>query len=209
MTIGSTVKKATIRVCRRIKGWGRGCAFTAKDFADIANRGSIDVALSLLAKTGTIRRIMRGIYDYPKYSKLLNKHLTPDYHEITKAYARSIGAKIRKPGAVAANLLGLTEQVPAKLIYISSCRSKVLNIAGRKVFLKNAAPRNFLGDEKTRMVISALQFLGKDGVSADTIKRLKTLLSARERKRLLKMAKYEKSWIASAALSVLEETSHG
>ena len=152
---------------------------------------------------------MRGIYDYPKHSELLNKPLTPDHHNVAKAYARSIGAKIRKPGAVAANLLGLTEQVPAKLVYISSCRSKVLDIAGRKVFLKNAAARNFVGDEKSRLIISALKFLGKDGVSADTITRLRTLLSNRERQKLFKVAKYEKNWIASTARNILEEPCHG
>ena len=199
----------TDKIYSRIKRLGKGSAFVAKDFMDIANRGSVDVALSGLVKAGTIRRVLRGVYEYPRYSDFLNKPLTPDYHNVTKAYARSIGAKIMPTGAVAANILGLTEQVPAKIIYLTTSNSKTLQIGGRKIILKKAAARNFMGDDKSRMVITALSFLGEDSIDCEIISKLQSKLSKTERKKLLKIAKYEKSWIAEAARRISEQDTNG
>jgi len=55
----------------RIYGSGRGWSFSPKDFADLGSRAAIDLALHRLNNKSTIRRVIRGIYDYPRYSELL------------------------------------------------------------------------------------------------------------------------------------------
>ncbi len=77
----STEKQALAR----IYGNGRGWAFSQKDFADLGSRKAIDMALMRLTDRGTIRRVIRGIYDYPRHSDLLKKQMGPDLHQVARA----------------------------------------------------------------------------------------------------------------------------
>ena len=81
----------TERIVKRVQNKGRGFAFTAKDFLDLGSRTSVDVALASLAKTGKIRRVCRGVYDYPSESALFGDMLAPDFDQV----AHAIGWKRR------------------------------------------------------------------------------------------------------------------
>src|ERR1035441_9745696 len=107
------------QILARINRRGHGKAFTAKDFLDIASRGTIDMALSSLTRSGTIRRVRRGLYDMPKLNPALGGKLSPDIDEAARALARRQRWKIVPDGAWAANLLGLSTQVPSKIIYLT------------------------------------------------------------------------------------------
>jgi hypothetical protein len=96
---------------------GEGKAFSAKDFLDIASRGTIDMALAGLSRDGKIRRIRRGLYDTPKVIRSWGGKLCPDIDEPARAIARRQRWKSVPDGAWAANLLGLSTQVPAKITY--------------------------------------------------------------------------------------------
>lgn len=115
---------------------------TRKDpFAILAEaRGSIDMALGSLAREGTIRRIRRGLYDMPKLNPALGGKLSPDIDEAAQAIARRQRWKIVPEGAWAANLLGLSTQVPAKIIYLTDGPSKEVEI-GRGAFISNMLVR--------------------------------------------------------------------
>lgn len=99
------------QILRRIEKMDLGSVFSAKDFLDLASRTSIDVLLAKLAKSGTIRRIGRGLYDRPKFNADLEAELSPDMHEAAQAVARRQRWKIVPEGAWAANVLGLSTQV--------------------------------------------------------------------------------------------------
>ena len=71
-----------------ISGHGRGWAFSSNDLINKFTRQEIDNTLSDLTKKEKIRRVARGIYDYPKYSELLKKDLSPDIEQVSRAYAR-------------------------------------------------------------------------------------------------------------------------
>ena len=107
------------QIVARIERLGEGKAFSAKDFLDIASRGSIDMALASLTRSGTIRRLRRGLYDMPKVNTALGGKLSPDIDEAARAIARKQRWKIVPEGAWAANLLGLSTQVPARTIYLT------------------------------------------------------------------------------------------
>ena len=104
------------QIVARIERLGEGKAFSAKDFLDIASRGTIDMALTSLTRRGIIRRVRRGLYDMPKVNRALGGELSPDIDEAARAIARRQRWKIVPEGAWAANLLGLSTQVPAKII---------------------------------------------------------------------------------------------
>jgi len=107
------------RIVSRIHGRGRGWAFMPNDFIGEFSRASIDKALSNLASNGRIRRVFRGIYDYPKYSELLKQNLSPDFDQVAQALARKFNWRITPTGDAALNLLGLSTQVPGRAVYLS------------------------------------------------------------------------------------------
>ena len=107
------------KILRRIYWNGKCWAFSQKDFLDLGSRASIDLALHRLLKKKKIRRVIRGIYDYPKFSKTLEQYLSPDIDKVTQALSRKFGWHTQPSGSTALNILGLSTQVPGKYIYLS------------------------------------------------------------------------------------------
>jgi len=97
------------KVLARIYGKGRGWVFSPKKFFDLGPSISVHTALSTLASSGTIRRLARGLYDYPKKHPDLGL-LSPTPEAVAEAIATREGTKIQPSGAYSLNLLGLTEQ---------------------------------------------------------------------------------------------------
>jgi hypothetical protein len=195
------------QIVARIERLGEGKAFSAKDFLDIASRGTIDMALGSLARNGTIRRIRRGLYDMPRVNPKLGGKLSPDIDEAAQAIARRQRWKIVPEGAWAANLLGLSTQVPAKIIYLTDGPNNEVLIGRRSIHFKHARPKAMAGLEgKFALVVQALRYLGKEGVGAREIQTLRTALSAGEKRRLVKDARFGVDWIYEVAKKIAEKT---
>ena len=96
------------RILYRLRGTGGGLAFSPRDFLDFGSRPAVDSALHRLAQKGNIRRVIRGIYDYPHFSKFLGQHLSPDVDQVARALARKFRWRIQPSGATALNFLGLS-----------------------------------------------------------------------------------------------------
>jgi hypothetical protein len=191
----------------RIDRLGAGTPFTAKDFLDIASRGSIDMALTGLAKEGKVRRIRRGLYDVPKISAALGGELSPDIDETARAIARRFRWKIVPDGAWAANLLGLSTQVPAKTVYLSDGPSKTVPIGRRIIQFKHARPQAIADAEgKSALVIQALRYLGMDNIDEKARLRLRHALSDAERRQLLKATRHGVDWIYAVAKEIAQES---
>src|SRR5258706_9157579 len=124
------------RIVRRIERLGKGKAFSAKDFLDIASRMTIDVTLASLVLDGKIRRVRRGLYDRPRVNPALGGKLSPDIDEAARAIARKQKWKIVPEGAWAANLLGLSTQVPAKIVYLTDGPNNKVSIGRRAIHSK-------------------------------------------------------------------------
>ena len=195
------------QVVARIERLGEGKAFSAKDFLDIASRGTIDMALGSLARSGTIRRIRRGLYDMPRVNPRLGGKLSPDIDEAAQAIARRQRWKIVPEGGWAANLLGLSTQVPAKIIYLTDGPNNEVLIGRRSIHFKHARPKAMAGLEgKFALVVQALRYLGKEGVSTREIQTLRTALSPAEKRRLVKDARFGVDWIYEVAKKIAEKT---
>lgn len=195
------------KIVARIERLGEGKAFSAKDFLDIASRGTVDMALSGLTRDGTIRRIRRGLYDMPKISPALGGKLSPDIDEAARAIARRQRWKIVPDGAWAANLLGLSTQVPSKIIYLTDGPNNEIPIGRRSIHFKHARPKALAGlDGKIALVVQALRHLGKDKVGAQEIETLRAELSPAERKKLVKDTRFGVDWIYEVANRIAEET---
>ncbi len=195
------------QIVRRVERFGGGRAFSAKDFLDIASRTTIDVTLASLTKDGKIRRIRRGLYDRPRVNASLGGKLSPDIDEAARAIARRQRWKIVPEGAWAANLLGLTTQVPAKIVYLTDGPSSEVVIGRRKIYFKHARPKAMAGLEgKFALVVQALRHLGKKGVGSREITTLQAALSPAEKKKLLKDTRFTVDWIYEVAKRIAEQT---
>ena len=86
------------KIMKRVRAKGRGWVFTPKHFIDFGTRGSVDMALSRLAQAGEVRRIGRGIYDYPQMHDKLGA-LTPDAEMIAQAVSAQGGERIAPSAA--------------------------------------------------------------------------------------------------------------
>jgi hypothetical protein len=188
------------QIVARIERLGAGKAFSAKDFLDIASRGAVDMTLTSLTRQGRIRRIRRGLYDVPKVNAALGGKLSPDIDEAAQAVARRQRWKIVPDGAWAANLLGLSTQVPSKIIYLTDGPNKEMVIGRRSIHFKHARPKAMAGPEgKPALVVQALRYLGNENVGTAEIEKLQATLSLGEKRRLLKEARFGTDWIYEVA----------
>lgn len=109
----------TKRIRERVLSLEDGTVFVMSDFADIADTSTIRQSLSRLVQSGILRRILKGVYEKPKYSKLLDEYVAADPEAVANALARSYHWTIAPCGNTALNLLGLSTQVTAVWSYIS------------------------------------------------------------------------------------------
>ncbi len=184
------------KILTRIRRKWRGHAFSSKDFLDIGSRASVDHALSALAKTGQIRRVTRGIYDYPKVNSDLGGELSPDCDSVARAIARKNGVRIEPTGAWAANLLGLSTQVPAKVIYLTNGTSRTYQVGNQKIAFQRVGPKELLPKPgPSILVVQAMRHLGQDRVDDSVVRQLRNRLSPADRKALLRDARYAADWV--------------
>jgi hypothetical protein len=191
------------RILKELRRAGRGRVFTPKDFVALASRAAIDQALSRLARSGTVRRVGRGLYYVPVISKNLGIEVPPDLDDIAWAAGRQTGSRVVPSGAVAANRLGLSTQVPATPVYLTDGRSREVRSGKFVVQLKHVAPKELPpGGHSSAMVFQALRYLGRGAVDERVVGLLRRRLSAQERRELARDAQYAATWIAEVAQRV-------
>ena len=180
----------------RIIKWGGRSVFSPKDFLDIATHETARQVLTRLTKEGTLRRLMRGLYEYPEHSKLLNEFAPPDPDVMARTIARIYGWTILPSGDTALNLLGLSTQVSAQWQYYSDGPSKSFSWDGGTLVFKHRANKEVSGlSARTALMVQALKALGQQHVDSEIMKKLKKQYSLKERKHAVKEAPYVTSWI--------------
>lgn len=180
----------------RIQASKNGSVFVASDFADITENVKVGVSLSRLEEEGLIKRIMRGVYYKPEYSKLLGENIAPSPNAVANAIARNYGWSIVPCGDTALNLLGLSTQVPVVWLYVSDGPYKEYSYDNTTIKYKHTTNKEISKlNPKTALVIQALKTLGKDNIRNKTIERIKEDTTISERKTMLKEAQYATAWI--------------
>lgn len=194
------------RITARIKSKSRGEVYITKDFLDLGSRAGVDQALSRMVKEKTIRRVGRGIFDYPRTNSRLGIELSPDPNLVAQAVARGRGGQFQVSGAVAANDLGLTTQVPGNAVYLTDGSSGKIRLGKQTITLKHVSPKRLgSGDKVMGPVLRALYFIGKDGLTDEVVTRLRASLSPQDKKKLLLEGRYAVGWLAEAAQKVARE----
>jgi hypothetical protein len=198
----------TDRIMKRVRAKGRGWVFTPRHFVDFGTRGAVDMALSRLAKAGDIRRISRGLYDYPRQHHKLGA-LSPDPDSLAAALATQSGDSLAPSGAAAANSLGISTQVPAKVSYATSGRSRTKRAGGRSLTLRHSrVPVLNDAPDSANAVVQALAYLGKDQIDAAVISRFAQRVDDQDMKALLQARSQMSGWMGDIVLKI-DAARHG
>jgi Family of unknown function (DUF6088) len=151
-------------ILKRIRAKHRGAVFTPRQFSHLGTRAAIDQALSRLQRSGQIRRLTRGVYEFPKIHPRIGV-LSPSPEAVAKAMAERTGSRITISGAKAANLLGLSTEVPMQNVFWTDGPSRTIRIGSQTVSLKHVAPSKMIGaGTEAGIVIQAIRSLGQNGV---------------------------------------------
>jgi hypothetical protein len=189
-----TMNSVSNQILRRTRALGRGSVFTPADFLGLGSRAAVDKALSRLTKDGQLRRLARGLYDYPQIHSRLGP-LAPMPDIVAKALVRETGSSLQVSGAQAANLLGLSTQVPARSAYLTDGPSRRVVLGKRVVDVRHASPKHLVAaGTLAGTVVQALRFLGPDSASA-VANAAAPNVTASDRRALVKGANQAPAWM--------------
>jgi hypothetical protein len=189
------------RIMKRARAAGRGGVYTPSDFLDVAARAAVDQALSRLVKAGKLRRLARGLYDFPKVHPKLGQ-LSPAPDDVAHALARETGSLVQIAGARAANALGLTTQVPAKNTYLTDGPSRRVVLGKRVVDLRHASPKHLIAPgSPAGTVVQALRHVGVVR-AADVAQVASRQLTVSDKKTLAFSAVQAPAWMRPTLVSI-------
>jgi len=116
--------------------------------------------LQRLATAGDLRRIDRGLYDQPRKNELTDRPTIPDYRAVIRAVTRRDQARAVIDGMTAANDLGLTTAVPARIEVLVDSRLKPIKLGDQEIHFKLAAPsRLYWAGRPAMRVVQALHWM--------------------------------------------------
>jgi len=193
------------KIVAAIRRRGRGAVFVPVDFLDVGSREAVDVALHRLVRQGTVRRLARGIYDFPKEHPVLGR-MEPSAEDIARALAGRDRTRLQPTGAYAANALGLSEQVPAKVVFLTDGPARTVKIGPTTIQLRRTTPKNMeTAGRLSGLLIQALRELGQGHMTAAQLSHLKRTIPADKRRELLKDLRFAPAWMHPIFKELAEE----
>lgn len=181
-----------------------GFALMLSDFTDGLDYENVKKNAQTLEKRGVIRRVLRGVYDKPKYSKAINEYAVPYPNEIAKAIARGLKWEIAPDGNAALNILSLSTQVPANWSYVSTGPYKKYNINNVTIEFNHRANKELVGmSENTKILIQALKAIGRDDINNNIISKLKRHYKRIEKQVILEESKNTTIWIRDVIKKIM------
>lgn len=205
-TSPQSVEQQILARLRKGRGSSAVTLVSARDFASVGSRRAVDVALHRLTKAGTLRRLSRGLYYVPRAHPTLGE-IRPSPDAVARALAGKHRLRLQPSGAYAANLLGLSEQVPLKMVYLTDGPPRRLRIGKQEIILKRTTPKNMAtAGRVSGLMIQALRYLGRRQVNQSVLRTLRRRLGQRERTEMLKDVALAPAWIAEIMRQVAAES---
>ncbi|MBS4061321.1 MAG: hypothetical protein KG029_13060 [Bacteroidetes bacterium] len=183
------------RIAEALKTCPKGSVLFVDDFLDYGNSESVKKALLRLKEKEALVRLAHGIYFYPKIDKELGI-LLPSTEDIAKAIARRDKARIVPTGIQALNKLGLSTQIPMKVVYLTDGAARTVKVGKRTITFKKTSPKNLLAKgEISSLAIQALKTIGQNKADVKTIEKIQTILIKETRENIINDAKLSPAWI--------------
>lgn len=182
-------------ISRLIKSKPKGTLLFPNDFNHLGTPTAIRKALQRLREKGLIKQVTHGIYVRPKTSELIGE-IMPTAEDVAKGIAKRDKIKMVPTGTYALNALGLSTQVPMKLVLLTDGAARTIKVGKRTIKLKRTTPKNLLAKgEISGLVIQALREIGKDKPTLTEIKKIIALLKKEDKKKLLHDIELAPAWI--------------
>ena len=164
------------KILTKIRKAKRGTLFFSDNFSIYGNAETIRRTLNRLVEAGEIDRVSSGIFVRPQMDKIIGK-ITPKIEDIADAIARRDKAKIVPTGAYALNRLGLSTQVPMKIVYLTDGSARNIKAGNYTISFIRTSPKNVAAIGKiSRLAIQALKSIGKENVSQKEIEQIQNVL---------------------------------
>ena len=174
-----TMESIDDKIYNKIRKCGRGLIFSSSDFTKLGEPKSILKALERMANSEKIIRVSRGIYCYPKIDKVLGLGIIyPAFEEVAAYIAKRDKARIVPTGSYALNVLGLTTQVPANVVYLTDGTPRKITLkSGRGIKFVKTAPKNLAFKNKLAMLLTfALKEIGEGNITTEQKSHIANLL---------------------------------
>lgn len=179
------MEKTHTHIEQKISRKKEGHLIFPSDFRGTGTDSAIKKALSRLAEKGMIKRLAHGIYYVPKTDPVLGE-LRPGADDVVKMIAQKEKIRIKPAGAYALHKLGLTTQVPTRLVYITDGHPRQFMLGKLQIKFKPTTSKRLLRKGKiSSLVIQALEEIGTKSIDEETGSKLRHLL-LQENPRILK-----------------------
>lgn len=188
----------------RISEHGPGWCFTPMHFREIGSDASVRKALSQLEKQQFIRRLTRGLYEYPQHHVTLGV-VPPDLNKVAKAIAEKDGVLIQPAGAHAANLVGFSTQIPGRIIFLTEASSKRIKIGNQEIVFKKTTKKNMIpAGTREGLLIQALRNLGESYIDNKMRKQIAKFLKDSNEEEIKKNTKFAPAWMRDLIFEIME-----
>ncbi len=199
---------ASARIKEYIASIPEGKPFTTSALRPLASTDNIRQVLNRQVKSGEIKRVSRGVFLKPKFISPLGEQ-SPLASDVARVIAESTGETIAVHGSEAARQLQLTTQVPMRTVFYTSGNSRTLKIANRSIKLQHVNPSKLIAPGTTcGLIISALNYLGKENVTTKTINMIKERVPPAEFQQTTNMVEHMPAWMADLFYRVQQEHHH-
>tara|TARA_R110001599_G_scaffold86669_1_gene232172 strand:- start:3238 stop:3846 length:609 start_codon:yes stop_codon:yes gene_type:complete len=180
----------------------KGKPFAGAVFAQVGSRASVDKALSRMVLSGSLERVARGVYMRPKQSEYTGKKVRASPIAVMEVVARARGETIQVHGVEAARRLGLSTQMQVLPTYYTSGSTREIKIGSAVVRLRHASQQRLQqAGTQVGVALTALLYLGKEGLNEQVISKIASSLSIEELNKLMacKMPEWMRSALAGSA----------
>lgn len=200
------MKSTHQQIIERINKYDRGTIFFPEQLEYLGSSESVRQSLSRICREGTIIRLSKGIYLFPIIDKELGV-MYPSADKVAKAISERDKSRIIPTGIFALNSLGLSTQVPMKIVYLTDGIPRKIKIGNQTITFKQTAPKNFaFTGKRTALIVSALKEIGKENVKESDLSKIKSILLQENKDVVLADAYLAPRWITDIILSLIKST---
>ena len=163
----------------------KGEIFFISDFTELGNYEAVRKSLQRLTKDGKIERIAKGIYFLPKKHERLGT-IYPHAEQIAKAIAKRDKARIIATGSTALNLLGLSTQIPMKVVFLTDGSARNIKVGKQTIQFKKTNTKNLSIEHRlTNLIIQAFKAIGEKNITEEQIDKIQTVIDQSDERELI------------------------
>lgn len=189
------MKSVESKIIEAIKKISKGVLIFPEDFQELGTSEAVRLALHRLEKETTITRVAQGIYVRPKSNKYIG-NLIPSAEEVAAAIAKRDRIRTLPTGSYALNALGLSTQIPMKIVLLTDGSPREIKVGKRTIKFKKTTPKNLSAKgEISKLVIQALKEIGLNNQTPIEEERIIELLKKEDPKHIMHDIKLAPVWI--------------